>query len=129
MIELRELHEAIASQTNIQASILAVSPEQKEKTAALAEKVPVSFPLLSDVTGQVMEDYKVAWVIPQKIRDLYMENFNRDLNAINTGAGWVLPVPATYIINQEGDIVSRYVNEDYTSRMEPSDIVNIIQSL
>jgi peroxiredoxin len=129
VVELRELHGAVSNQTEIQTSILAISPERTENSAALAKQLQVSFPLLSDVKGQVMHDYRVAWVIPQSIRDLYLKLFKRDLNVINTGAGWILPVPATYIINQDGVIVHRYVNEDYTTRMEPADIVDILRSL
>jgi peroxiredoxin len=117
------------NQNEFQASVLAISPERADKSAALVEKLQLSFPLLSDITGQVMNDYRVAWVIPQTIRDQYLKLFGRDLNAINTGAGWVLPVPATYILNRDGIIVQRYVNEDYTSRMEPSQIMDILRSL
>jgi peroxiredoxin len=41
----------------------------------------------------------------------------------------MLPVPATYILNGEGVIVERYVNEDYIARMEPSEVLNVLKSL
>lgn len=76
-----------------------------------------------------MREYKIAWVIPHSIREQYLKLFERDLEAINTGSGWMLPVPATYILNRKGVIVERYVNEDYTLRMEPSRVIEILHSL
>ncbi len=34
-----------------------------------------------------------------------------------------LPVPATYIIGQDGVITYDFVNSDYTQRLEPAEIV------
>jgi peroxiredoxin len=129
VLELRELHGIISNQENLKASILAVSPEKPEFSLSLADQHQLSFPLLSDVRGQVMRDYQLAWEIPYTIREQYLTLFGRDLNAINTNSGWVLPVPATYILNRDGVIVERYVNEDYTARMEPSEIVDVLRGL
>lgn len=76
-----------------------------------------------------MRDYQLMWDIPNSIREQYLTLFGRDLNVINTGSGWMLPVPATYILNGEGVIVERYVNENYTMRMEPSEVLNVLKSL
>jgi peroxiredoxin len=129
VLELRELHGIISNQDNLKVTILAVSPEKPEFSLTLADQHQLSFPLLSDVTGQVMRDYQLAWEIPNTIRGQYLTLFGRDLNAINTGSGWVLPVPATYILNRDGVIVERDVNEDYTARMEPSEIVEVLKGL
>jgi peroxiredoxin len=129
VLELRELHGIISNQDNLKVTILAVSPEKPEFSLTLADQHQLSFPLLSDVRGQVMRDYQLAWEIPNTIRGQYLTLFGRDLNAINTGSGWVLPVPATYILNRDGVIVERDVNEDYTARMEPSEIVEVLKGL
>jgi peroxiredoxin len=129
VLELRELHGMIHNQNNVKATILAISPEKPEFALSLADQHQLPFPLLSDVTGQVMRDYQLAWEIPNTIRKQYLSLFGRDLNVINAGSGWVLPVPATYILNQDGVIIQRYVDEDYTSRMEPSDIIKVLRDL
>jgi peroxiredoxin len=35
---------------------------------------------------------------------------------------WVLPMPATYIIDRNGIVVLSYVDADYTTRLEPTAI-------
>lgn len=119
----------ISKNDDTKATILAISPEKSEGSLSLAEKHQLSFPLLNDETGQVMRDYQLMWDIPNSIREQYLTLFGRDLNVINTGSGWMLPVPATYILNGEGVIVERYVNENYTMRMEPSEVLNVLKSL
>lgn len=123
------MHGIVSQQGETKATILAISPETTERSLSLTEKHQLSFPLLSDVTGQVMKDYDLMWEIPTSIREQYLALFGRDLNVINTGAGWMLPVPATYILNREGVIVERYINEDYTARMEPSEVLEVLTKL
>ena len=43
--------------------------------------------------------------------------------AANGDDTWELPVPATYVTDRDGRIVSAYVNKDYTQRMEPAAIM------
>jgi peroxiredoxin len=123
------LHGLVSQQADTKVTILAISPETTERSLSLVEKHQLSFSLLSDETGQVMKDYDLMWEIPTSIREQYIALFERDLNVINTGAGWVLPVPATYILNREGVIVERYINEDYTARMEPSEVLEVLTKL
>lgn len=123
------MHGLVSQQDDTKATILAISPETSERSLSLVEKHQLSFPLLSDEKGQVMRDYQLLWEIPTSIREQYMTLFGRDLNVINAGAGWMLPVPATYILNREGVIVERYLNEDYTARMEPSEVLDVLSKL
>ena len=40
-----------------------------------------------------------------------------------------LPVPATYILDRDGTIISRYVSHHYYERMEPAQILKILENL
>jgi len=40
-----------------------------------------------------------------------------------------LPMPATYIIRQDGVIASAFVDADYTQRMEPTSIIETLNTL
>ena len=51
-----------------------------------------------------------------------------DLPKSNPGTGWMLPVPTTYVINQDQTVAARYVNADYTTRMEPADVLDAVQA-
>jgi peroxiredoxin len=36
---------------------------------------------------------------------------------------WLLPLPATYIIDRNGLVVLSYIDADYTTRLEPAEII------
>ena len=42
---------------------------------------------------------------------------------------WMLPVPATYVIDCDGTVLFASANEDYTERCEPEDLLPITRGL
>jgi peroxiredoxin len=128
-IELRELHGILPDIKNLSGSVIAISPEKPDNTLTMLEKLELPFPVLTDVNGDVMREYKVAWKLPEEIKENYIKHMKRDYTIINSGAGWELPIPATFIINQNGEIVFKYVNADYTKRLEPSEVLKVLKSL
>lgn len=95
----------------------------------MSEKLHLPFPVLTDVVGDVMKSYRISWQLPQELQEKYVSVRNRNFDLINLGAGWSLPVPATYIIDREATIRHVQINIDYTQRMEPEEIVRILATL
>lgn len=110
------------------ASLIAISPDQPDKSLSQVEKENLEFSVLSDVKGEVMKKYNIAWEIPEVLRKEYRK-LNIDFSKRNTEAGWVVPIPATFIIDGNGVVQYCRTNEDYTKRMEPSEILEILHSL
>ena len=52
-----------------------------------------------------------------------------DLPQFNGEESWTLPMPARYVIAQDGTIAYAEVNADYTRRPEPSAILPILVQL
>jgi peroxiredoxin len=122
------LHGILPELQQLGASLIAISPEKPDNSLTMIEKLELTFPVLTDVHGQVMKDYKVAWSLPEDLKEKYIRLLNRDFGLVNQGAGWMLPIPATFIIDQQGKVKSCYVNADYTKRMEPAQIIETIKS-
>jgi peroxiredoxin len=72
-----------------------------------------------------MKDYKVNYVLDDATVAKY-KGFGLDLNASNGNTDHVLPVPATYVINQSGKITFVHFNKDYTRRASISDIMRAL---
>ena len=47
----------------------------------------------------------------------------------NGDDAWELPIPGTYVIDQDGTIRLAYVDANYTTRLEPGDILESLQGL
>jgi peroxiredoxin len=52
-----------------------------------------------------------------------------DLQRVNGGHPRTLPLPATYVIDRDGVIRWAFVNTDYTTRAEPADILDALDTL
>jgi peroxiredoxin len=55
--------------------------------------------------------------------------FGHALPDKNGDESWVLPIPATYVIDTDGTIALAYVDVDYRNRLEPAEILTALQSL
>jgi peroxiredoxin len=52
-----------------------------------------------------------------------------NLISFNGKANWILPVPATFMIDETGEIRFKYVNPNFMSRLEPYDILRALRNL
>ena len=85
--------------------------------------------MLSDQDALVAADFGVAWKVPELVLEHMRKDRNLELSDINNGNGSVLPLPATFVINTDGNVVWRFVDVDYRIRSEPEDIVNALKAL
>jgi peroxiredoxin len=46
---------------------------------------------------------------------------------VNGDDSWELPIPATYVIDVNGRVVDASLNEDYTKRPEPLEILSQLE--
>jgi len=77
---------------------------------------------LSDAGNQVAKDFGLVFVLPEELRPIY-QDFGIDLPAHNGDNTFELPIPATYVIAQNGTIIHAFVDPDYTKRLDPAEII------
>lgn len=107
------------------AYVIAVTPETSEGINKTIQKTHASFSIIQDKGYQIMKDYKVNYVLDDAIVAKY-KGYGLDLNKSNGNTDHVLPVPATYIINQAGKITFVHFNKDYTKRASVKDILQAL---
>ena len=60
--------------------------------------------------------------MPQQFRAAYLALGYP--NSAKTGSnGYVLPIPATYVLDSTGLVVLSYLDADHTTRLEPPEII------
>jgi peroxiredoxin len=64
--------------------------------------------------------------VPAEQQALYSRTFV-NLPFANGDSSWELPIPATFVIDHDGTILFASVNEDYTDRAEPLEILSTIR--
>ena len=108
------------------ASLVAISPQTAPNSRKSVRQNKLSVPILSDVKGKVGAAFGLRFNLPAYLIELYKQLKN-DLPTFNDDPSWTLPMPARYVIGQDGMILYSEVNPDYTRRPEPEDMIPVLQ--
>ena len=127
-LELRAWQQQLGALKNLDAQLVAVSPQTPDNSLSTAEKNALAFPVLSDSALQAATAFGVAFEMPPELVEVYSRGGN-DLPVLNGNGRWVLPVPATYLVDQNGSIAFAHIEADYRERAEPRDVLAAIAGL
>jgi peroxiredoxin len=111
------------------ANLMAVSPQKPEYSLSMAEKHKLGFEVLSDVGNRVARQYGLVFALGEPLRKLYKEKFGVDLKEFNADESSELPMPGTFIVSPDGTIQFAFVDPDYTTRMEPTEIITRLREI
>lgn len=128
-LQLKSLEQNIDAIHELNASLVAISPQVPDPVLDKNEIQTVNFSVLSDQDASTAKLYGVSWQVPDFLLAHLRNDRNLDLESLNNGNGSVLPVPATYVISKEGKIVWRYLDIDYRQRAETSEIIEALKQL
>jgi len=107
------------------ASLVAISPMLPDGTHYLATKRSLNFPVCSDVGNVVARKFRLTFEILPDLRETFLK-WGDDIPLHNGDDSWEIPLPATYIIDTNGDVVWSFVDNDPGVRAEPEDILAAI---
>jgi len=125
--ELDQLSDIASLAAASGASLAAISPQSLNALRPEAGVAELPFPVLSDPGAHAAGAYGLAFELPERLRAIY-DRFGHALPREN-GSGWVLPVPATYVVERSGRIALSHVDPDYRSRLEPDAILAALRGI
>jgi len=121
-MELQALQAALPEFEAAGAKLAAISPQTAPNSRKSVRQNGLGFPILSDPGNEVAAAFGLRFALPAYLVDLY-KGLKNDLPAFNGDASWTLPIPARYVIGQDGTILYAEVNPDHTRRPEPEDML------
>jgi len=121
-LTLRAYQRILPSITALGASLIAISPQTPDSTLTTVEKKELTFAVLSDVGNVVARKYGLVFVTPEAAR-------HPGISAGNGDESWELPMPATFIVAQDGIIRLAFVDADWTHRLEPAELLKALESV
>ncbi|WP_027797101.1 peroxiredoxin-like family protein [Paraburkholderia acidipaludis] len=125
-MELQALQETLPQIEALGASLVAISPQNPVNSRKSVRQNELGFPILSDAHNEVALAFGLRFALPDYLVALY-QKLGNDLPTVNGDPSWTLPMPARYVIGQDGVILYSEVNPDYTHRPEPSDLLPVLQ--
>ena len=118
----------LATIQSLGAQLIAISPQLSDQSLSLKEKENLEFPILSDVGNEVAEKFGLVFVLPEILRPVYAK-LGLNIPAANGDDSFRLPIPATYIIDKNRNIVRDFIEINHTQRLEPSSIIDALKEL
>ncbi len=107
------------------ATLVAISPELPNQSLSTSEKNELRFEVLSDLNSEYAKQLGLVFELDESLRPIYT-SFGIDVEKHNGKGQFELPIPATFIISQDGTIEYAFVDADYTYRQEPSELVALL---
>jgi len=105
-----------------------ISPELPERTADMAAKHKLVFPIVWDKNCEVAESFGLAFTLPEDLREVY-RGFGNDLAVRNGDPSWRLPVPARFVVDRDGIVRFVQADPDYRYRPEPETTLEALRQV
>lgn len=124
-LELGGYQEILGEINEKGAQLIAISPELPDNSISLKEKLNLGYEILSDLDNKTAKSFGIVFTVAGELKKIY-ENFGLDLEKINGTTTSELPVPATYVVDRDGSIILAHLDFDYTTRMEPEEVLEVL---
>lgn len=107
---------------------MAISPQTPDRSQATLLKNFLEYEVLSDLGNKVARQFGLVYPLAEEMRSIY-QGFGVHLPEYNGDESWELPLPGTFVIDQEATIRLAFVDADYTNRLEPAAILDSLRQL
>ena len=126
--ELAALQQALPAIKTLGASLIAISPQTISYTISTVEKHELSYEVLSDRNNHIARQFGIVFQIPEAFRAVLTEK-GHVLPRYNGDESFELPIPATFIVSQDGKVIYAFVDPDYTKRLDPVEIISVLRNI
>jgi peroxiredoxin len=107
------------------ARIVAIMPETQEYTRRLKAEAGAPFPILTDLDNGYALSLNLAIWLGAEIQSLLSY---QDMAKFHGNDGWMLPIPAVFVVGRDGIVKARFVDPDFRKRMEIDDLLAALES-
>lgn len=121
-IDLREIQKHVNQFNKLNTKIIAISPQKPNDALTITQKNDLEFEVLSDSNQKVIMAYNLQF---DPGNDYHQK---RDLSVLNGDGSVTLPVPATFLIDENFKIIASHVEANYTERMSPVALIEILKT-
>jgi peroxiredoxin len=121
---LAEAQERIAADG---AQLAAIMPDRERFAAAFKAEGEVDYPILTDIDNGYALSLNLAVWVGEEMQQI-LESGGRDVPAYQGNQAWVMPIPATFVINRDGVVSARFIDPDYRNRMTIEELLAALKA-
>ena len=117
-LALKALQERLADIQALGAQFVAISPQTPDHSLSTQQKHELKYPVLSDLGNKVAKQFGLVYTLDASLKPIY-QAFGIDLVAHNGDSNFELPIPATYLVAEDGSVLESFLDVDYRKRLAP----------
>ena len=101
--------------------VVAIMPETQAFAGKFKSDSGAPFPVLTDLDNGYALSLNLAIWLGSEIQKLLSPM--QDMPSFHGNDGWVLPIPATFVVGRDGIVKARFVDPDFRKRMAIDDLI------
>jgi len=107
------------------AQLVAISPELPDETLSTTEKLELQFEILSDSNNELAKQFGIVFSMKEELIEIY-KGFGIDIAGTQGNENFELPVPGTFVVDENSIIKLAHMDVDYTTRIEPEEVLTVL---
>ncbi len=108
------------------AQLVAITPEIEKFNSELRAGTSARFPVLSDMDNGYALLLNLAFYVGDEKKQ-FMTAAGWDVAPFQRNENWTLPIPATFVVGQDGRVTARFIDPDYRRRMDTGAILEALK--
>ncbi|MBP1167277.1 MAG: peroxiredoxin-like family protein [Chryseobacterium culicis] len=124
-LELKFLQDNLSRIKEKNAVLVAISPQSPDHSLTMAEKNNLKFEVLTDHNNDFAKKLGIVFQLQDFVLPYY-QDLGIDLSLFNNNNENTLPIPAVFVVDENGKILYKFLDVNYMSRV---DIEELIQAL
>jgi peroxiredoxin len=110
------------------AQIVAISAETQRYTRRIRSQSRANFRFLSDIDAEYASGLDLTVQVDPALRQI-LEEAGKRVPDFHGSKGWILLIPAVFVLDAHGIVRARHVDPDYRRRMEIDDLIAAVRNL
>ncbi len=121
-LELEYYNRLLSKEENKDVYMIAISPEKPDMATDKEAIENLHFLVLSDTDNTLANKLNIVFTLTDRIDSVYTQ-LGIDLDKDQGNTNHQLPIPAVYVVNSDGRVDYVDLEEDYTLRPRPEDVI------
>jgi peroxiredoxin len=102
-------------------------PEKQKFAVEFKNQAKSPFPVLTDMdNGYALSLNLAIWVGPD-LKGL-LSSYGLSLPDYQANDAWMVPIPATFVVGQDGRVKARFIDPDFRRRASVEELVTALES-
>jgi peroxiredoxin len=107
--------------------VAAIMPDRQLFAAQFKREAASPFPVLTDMdNGYALLLNLAIWIGPDL--EHLLSSYGRSVREYQGNDAWTLPIPATFVVGQDGIVRARFVDPDFRKRMAVEDLIGALRT-